>query len=568
MKTSGKHPNVKLLRQKAEGLLKTKELELKAQLSESEMLKLIHELHVHQIELELQNEELTLAKEQAENASAKYTELFDFAPTGYFTLNRNAEIIELNLAAAKLLGKERSHFQNNRFGTFVSNGSKPVFNAFIEKIFESCNTETCEVIIETKEHRKLYIYLTGIAKEHESHCLVTATDITPLKQLEQELTQAKEHAEETDRLKTAFLQNMSHEIRSPMNAIKGFSQLLVRNHKDEQKLQKFTKIIDQRCDDLLDLINDILDISKIESGQFPVYMEECNLTDLFSELTSQFTDYQKRAGKQHLKFNLQAFCSPSGSVIVTDRVKLKQIFVNLLTNAFKFTDNGTIEGGCKLENNNLLFYVSDTGLGIPADKQKFIFERFAQLRQGGNNATGGTGLGLAIVKGLVTLLGGEILLTSRQGKGSTFSFSIPYKTMPHLPHLPLPVNEPAAISFTNKTILIVDDEEYNAIYIKEILADTGLNILVAETGTEAVQTAISQPVDLILMDLRLPDMNGYEILRQIRKHKSDINIIAQTAYAADYDRKKALEAGFNNYISKPISIELLLHLIQKYLSES
>jgi len=565
MNTSSEKSITETLRQKAEGLLANKKIETKAQQSEDEALKLIHELQVHQIELELQNEELILAKEQAELATEKYTELYDFAPNAYFTLTKNAEIVELNLTGAKLLGKDRSQLQNNHFGLFVSNGSKELFTIFIKKVFESYATENCEITLSTKDNSKHYVYLTGIAKENENHCFVTAVDITQRKQMEIELIHEKEHAQESDHLKTAFLQNMSHEIRTPLNAIKGFSQLLVKNHNDNQKLDKFTKIINQRTDDLLEIIDDILDIAKIESGQLPVYMEECNLTVLFEDLTSQFFDYQLRNNKQHIKLILQAYCDPSGAVIITDKGKLRQIFVNLLTNAFKFTTNGSIEGGCKLDNHNLIFYVSDTGIGIPADKQKIIFERFAQLHQIENLAIGGTGLGLSITKGLISLLGGDIFLDSEPGKGSTFSFTFPYKIVQALQNIQLVSEESNTYKFTNKTILLVEDEVFNVEYIKEVLIDTGINILLALTGNEAIQIATSQSVDLVLMDIRLPDMDGYQAAKQIKQQKPALKIIAQTAYAAVSDKQKALDAGFNDYISKPIRVELLLSMLNKYL---
>jgi signal transduction histidine kinase/CheY-like chemotaxis protein len=412
-----------------------------------------------------------------------------------------------------------------------------------------------------------YVHLTGIATESGERCLVTLVDITERKKVETDLLEAREKAEENDRLKTAFLQNMSHEIRSPLNAIMGFSELLVENYNNKPKLEQFSGIIRQRCNDLLDIITDLLDIAKIDSGQLSIHMEEFDLQVLFAEIMSFFTEQQKRLGKQNINFSLQTFCEPSEAGIITDKGKLKQIFINLIGNAFKFTDIGTIEGGCKFDaNHHLIFYVSDTGIGIPTDKQKVVFERFMQLKQGTNHVGGGTGLGLSIVKGLVSLLGGEIWLESEPGKGSTFTFTFPYKTIQSLRHEPLMVEKTEGYCFSNKTILIVEDDLHNTEYLKEILVDKGLNIMYTVYGKDAVQISLAQPLDLALMDIRLPDMDGYEAIRQIKQHKPHLKIIAQTAYASLDERQKAINAGCDDYISKPIQRNMLLSMINKLLS--
>jgi PAS domain S-box-containing protein len=389
----------------------------------------------------------------------------------------------------------------------------------------------------------------------------------------EELKDAKEKAEESDRLKTAFLQNMSHEIRTPMNAIMGFSSLLVDYYKNRPKLEEFSEIINRRCNDLLEIINDILDISRIESGQLPINIEECNLNELFFELTLFFKEHQKRISKQQIKLDLQALCDPSENTILIDKVKLKQILINLISNAFKFTYTGKIEGGCNYDDNrNLVFYVSDTGIGIPPNKHDAIFERFAQLVYDKRQVYGGTGLGLSIVKGLLNLLGGKIWLESElenlpAGKpgGTTFYFSFPYQISKSVQHEPALTDESREYHFSGKTMLVVEDDPFNALYIKEIISGTGLKVSYAENGHEGVQVAVSQTIDLVLMDIRLPDMDGYKAIHQIKQHKPSLKIIVQTAYAALEDKQKAFDAGCVDYISKPLKQELLLSMIKKHL---
>ena len=387
-----------------------------------------------------------------------------------------------------------------------------------------------------------------------------------LRETNEQLEIAKNKAEESDKLKTAFLQNMSHEIRTPMNAIIGFSGLLLEYSDDKESIEEFTKIITQRCNDLLEIINDILDISKIESGQLTVNMEACNLDELISELSTFFEEYQARLDKKHIAFSLQAQCASPNNLIITDIVKLKQIFINLINNAFKFTEEGKIEGGCRLDaNNKLVFYVSDTGIGIPADKRNQIFERFTQLHAGSIRNYGGTGLGLSIVKALTNLLGGEIFVESELGKGSKFSFTIPYKlsNSGQKKSVDSSLSDDGEIS--SKTILIVEDDYFNAEYLKVLVSKIGFKIIQANCGEDAVIITQSQTIDLVLMDIRLPGIDGYEAIRQMRITKPKLKIIAQTAYAAQDERQKALDIGCVDYISKPTKRDLLLSLIKKHL---
>jgi PAS domain S-box-containing protein len=538
--------------------------------------------------------------EALSRSQERYRLLHEYAPVGILLVNRSGQILEVNSAALQILGSPSAEATMKlnllTFPLLIEAGISAAF----QRCVESGQTVFGEYPYITNWGKSIHMQLRFVPifddhgqvdmvhhiiediteRKHAEFLIKEKTDEIEAQNIEylklnEELNQinaklriAKEKAEESDRLKTSFLQNMSHEIRTPMNAIMGFADLLVQNYNNKPKLEHFSDIINLRCNDLLEIINDILDIAKIESGQLPVNSEDCSLNELFLELTAFFKEHQKRIGKQQIKFNLQAFCDPAGNVIVTDKVKLKQIFLNLIGNAFKFTDTGEIEGGCKYDaNHNLIFYVSDTGVGIPPDKYDVIFERFTQLRYEKKQPYGGTGLGLSIVKGLIGLLGGKIWLESEFGKGTTFYFSFPYK-ISQSDHRELVLrDETQAYHFLGKIILVVEDDVYNTAYIKEVLSGTGLNIIHTKYGNEAVQIAISQSPDLVLMDIRLPDMDGYEATRQIKLHKPNLRVIAQTAYAANEDRQKAFDAGCIDYISKPIKRDLLLIMINKYLSQ-
>jgi PAS domain S-box-containing protein len=484
----------------------------------------------------------------------------------------SGRIIDVNERACEMYGYFREEFMKINIAVF-SRGEAPYSQDDAQEWLKKAREDGPQSFEWLARHKDGHCFWTEVGIRFvvigdNNRFVVVVHDISERKEAEAELIKAKEHAEESDRLKTAFLQNMSHEIRTPMNAIMGFSDLLVENYDNKDNLEKYSKIISQRSSDLLDIINDILDISKIESGQLHVNIEECDINELFAELHSFFREHQERTGKQNINFNIRIDDENTLPLIKTDKVKLKQILINLIGNAFKFTSEGSIECECKRENDLVLFNVSDTGIGIPADKHDKVFERFSQLRHAAAKNIGGTGLGLSIAKGLTGLLGGDISLKSEYGKGTDVSFTIKYIKSDSLLSEPKNQNAIPENKLFNKTILIVEDDLFNTEYLKEILENWGLNIIAVETGEEAVRAAQTMQIDLILMDVRLPGMSGYEAASQIRHANPKIKIIAQTAYAASEERTKARDAGCNDYISKPIKRDLLLSLISLHLNET
>jgi signal transduction histidine kinase len=376
-----------------------------------------------------------------------------------------------------------------------------------------------------------------------------------------ELIIAKERAEESDNLKTAFLQNMSHEIRTPLNGIIGFSRLLNVEYISKDDIKEFTAMISLSGKRLLEIVNNVLDIARIQTGQVNIEQKPIIISSLFSDLKNFFSQLAK-VKNISLKFHI-----PSGryQAIYSDEAKLFQILTNLINNALKFTKSGNIDLGYEKKDNAIQFYVKDTGIGIPPEMYERIFDRFIQADQSLSRGYEGAGLGLAICKGLVELLGGRIWVESKINKGTTFFFTIPYtpETLPSQAEIKYSA---IAVKPSKGKILMVEDDWISFQYLNRLLENSDITVIHAENGEEAVELVRKTPdISLILMDIKMPVMDGIEATKLIKQIRPDLPIIAQTAYAYNEEKDKILSAGCDDYLSKPFEKEQLNAIINKYL---
>lgn len=401
-----------------------------------------------------------------------------------------------------------------------------------------------------------------------THYVKISENISYLKKIENDLKRAKQDAEIANNYKNHFLANMSHEIRTPINTIIGFSELMKNEKLSPEKRNKFSDIIEENSQALLRLIDDIIDVAKIEANELKIKKEACSLDDLFSELEIIYINYLKRKQKSNLKLKIQIPTEAHHDVIFTDPYRLKQILNNLFLNALKHTETGHIEIGYTIVNDNKLrFFVADTGSGIPANRIRSIFKRFQYNEDDeGTIEAHGSGIGLSISKDLAILLGGDIQVKSVVNEGSVFYLLLPYdKIKIPLVRSAAKPSQQTRYNFSNYTIMIAEDTPYNYEYLFSILQKTGANIIWAKDGIDVLKMYNNSKIDLILMDIQLPEINGFEATSQIRKSNTQIPIIAQTAYAMAEDKQKCIDSGCNEVLVKPIRMDEVLSTVARFL---
>ncbi len=524
----------------------------------------------------------SLARKKAEihilESEEKFRTLFDSAIDSIFILENN-KILECNKATLKMFNIEKKEDILGKAPWEISPNIQPDNNNSLEKAQSMIN-----IALKKNSHTFYWKHQRNDGSSFDSEISLNKyeigsrtyiqsiiKDITKRKQDEEELKLAKEKAEESDRLKTAFLANMSHEIRTPMNAILGFSELLSMADLSKEERDEFITLIQTNSNALLTLINDIIDIAKIEAGQLKIAKKEFSVNKLLDDIHKTYIEIKSNQGKQHIELNLIPPDTDDEIIIFSDQSRINQVICNLVGNAIKYTEEGKIEFGFKIVNENkqdyFTFYIKDTGIGIPLNKQQVIFDRFRQGDDSHTREYGGTGLGLAISKNIAKLLKGDITVESEEDVGSVFYFKIPIKLSTKLKTEQKTKSTISdKLDLSGKTILIAEDVESNFQLLETYLLKTNAKILWAQNGQEAIDFCKNNnDIDLILMDMQMPVLNGYEATKEIKKFRPELPIIAETAFALAGDKEKIIEAGCDDYVSKPIKASLLYEIIKPHI---
>jgi PAS domain S-box-containing protein len=499
-------------------------------------------------------------------SEVKYRRIFENVQDLYYETCMEGKILEVSPSIEIL--SEGQYRRDDLIGKSIFDfySEKEERAALLLQLKEKGTVSDFEITLKNRDGSKVPCSLSSKVSfdenGHPDKIIGSMRNITERKNALEKLMLAKEKAEESDRLKTAFLHNISHEIRTPMNAIVGFSALLTEPGLDEASMTSFIDTITQSSNQLLAIISDIIEISNIEAGILKSSKDEIRVNLVFQRLFDQF--YPK-AAENGITFKKETPLPDNKAIIQSDNTKFIQILTNLLSNAFKFTSNGTIEFGYVINDRFINFYVSDTGIGIPEDQYLRIFDRFYQVEHMMARHFEGTGLGLSISKAFVELLGGKIWVDSELGKGSVFYFTLPFNTAEtHLPDTSTRLQE--TTFFKKASILIAEDDENNFSLIVKFLAYPNLTLIRARNGVEAVKYCESgQPVDLVLMDLKMPEMDGYEATKKIKGILPELPVIAQTAFVTD--NEKIYNSGCIDIITKPFSRRSLLEKIEKYLKD-
>lgn len=500
-----------------------------------------------------------------------YRNIFEQNAMGTLMSDKDGNIVEINKSALNILGSP-SEEATKKINILTFPPMKAVhFDKYFKEALRTKETVQTFFNYTSKWGKNLSIKLTYIpiiVNDEFVGMLITFVDISQEKEVERRLHLAKEKAINADKLKSAFLSNMSHEIRTPMNGILGFAQLLKNTNISETMRQKYIYHIQNSGKALLHLINDIIDLSKIEANELVFNSISTDLRRFIENLYDFYYIEIKRREDKHIKLDCYIPDEKEHQSIMVDSYRLRQVIDNLLSNAIKFTNTGNIQFGYdfqKQKKNKILFFIKDTGIGIQQSQLPYIFDRFTQGFEDNNKQNfGGTGLGLAISKKIVEQMGGNIWVESVYGEGSQFYFTIPIIKASKTKRSPKKINK-LKIDWKDKTILVAEDDEISLLLIEEMLSTTGINVLKAVNGEEAINKFNENKIDILLLDIQMPLKNGLTVLSEVKKQNPNMPVLIQTAYALNNEKEICFSKGCNEYISKPLEYNTLIRKIQKYL---
>jgi PAS domain S-box-containing protein len=503
-------------------------------------------------------------KRDLKQSEEKFRQLFERSDTTMLLIDpQSGSIADANPSASRYYGYSIADLKSKHLWDLSMLTSGEVLAALRSGFGDEKHGYEFKHLLAGGVVREVEVHSSPIEYLGKTHLFSIIHDITERKKTEAALVSAKERAEQSDRLKSTFLATMSHELRTPLNAIIGFSDLMAETP-DLPDVARFSKTIHTSGIHLLSIIESIFDIALLQSKESQVVHSKVPLSDLFQEVDQLLSVEKKRRSKLHLQTRFRPDPAYNEVVIRSDKVKLIQLLSNLINNALKFTSEGLIEYGYTVSRNDVTFFVKDTGVGIPEEKTELIFQMFRQGEENHTRVQGGVGLGLAICREIATLLKGRIWVESRVGIGSVFYFELKEAIGLEGLHEGTGSAGKETADFSGHTILIVDDMEENLFLLKRLIVSTGATALVAESGESAIGRVRSNPeIDLVLMDVKMPEMNGFEATRIIHSIRPDLPVAAQTAYVLQGDREAAMEAGCSGFIAKPIDKESLFSLMKR-----
>ena len=504
------------------------------------------------------------------DAQLSYKSLVDTMCDGVSVFDNDGRIIFANNAFYSLTGTDKQTLETSGLSAYLH----PDDSGYFEKIKNGLKGEgTYKDEIRLKHTDGHYLNISTQAvmvndtDGQPRGILAVSSDITPLVKHHEELLQSKIQIQESNKLKASFLANISHEIRTPLNSVVGFANLLLSDDLPKEVKEEYVEHINYNSEKLLQIIGDIIDLSRLESAQIEITYEEASISEIVNEVIED-TRVSIKRNEKPIILTVRNLFNDTGDLIFTDRLWLKRVLNHLMDNAVKFTLEGSVELSYSRDEDNIIFKIKDTGIGINKENLARIFEEFRQEITGHHRPFEGLGVGLTLAKEVLERMGGKIFVESEKGIGSEFSFTIPYRPAGRRKIKSDTKSSGPHYDWSTRKCLLVDDNKDVLIYLKRILIDTGINVIMARSGKEAIEMVSSNPeLDFVLLDMQMPEMNGIEVTREIRKIRKALPIIAQTAFIFEDDKDIILEAGCDACLIKPIRKDHLITVLSGFIKD-